>query len=281
MERKNGVGRKKRRSIYKPDYAGVYQIAVAKRAVGVVLAVLVVGVIVLASVWLLPAVWNSMQPSPVEQEEYERELAEDAEARGTSLVYDSATGLPLFENDVNLFAINADHPADSDFEPELETVSGIKVDRRIAPALKMMVEDAWEQGVEVGLVSGYVSYEKQKKLYETEVAALQKQGHKKIMSYEYAKDTVTPPGECDLQSGMCVTLQGDEETFGTTEIGNWLENNMAAYGFVFRYPEGKEKYTGEAGTKLVLRYVGPENAAVMRRLSMSLEEYIDYLGGTA
>ena len=209
---------------------------------------------------------------------YERELSEDAEAKGTSLVYDSVTGLPLFENDVNLFVINADHPADSAFEPELETVSGIEVDRRIAPALKMMVEDAWEQGFEVGLVSGYVSYEKQKKLYETEVTKLQKQGHTKIMSYEYAKDIVTPPGECDLQSGMCVTLQGDEETFGMTEIGSWLENNMAAYGFVFRYPEGKEKYTGETGTKLVLRYVGPENAAVMRRLSMSLEEYIEYLG---
>ena len=278
MARKSGFGRRKRRALYRPDYAGVYQIAVAKRVVGVVLTVLVAAVIVLAVLWLAPAVWHSMQTSPVEEEALEQELAAEAEAEGRSLIYDEETGLPLFEDDLNLFVINADNPADSTFEPELETVAGIEVDKRIVPALRMMVEDAWEQGYEVGLVEGYVSYAEQEKLFQKQVDKLLKQGSTKIMANEYAKDTVTPAGECDLQSGLCITLQGDAETFATTEICSWLENNMGRYGFVFRYPEGKEKYTGKSGTKLVLRYVGPENAAAMRRLSMCLEEYIDYQG---
>ena len=53
---------------------------------------------------------------------------------------------------------------------------------------------------------------------------------------------------------------------------------MGAYGFVFRYPAGKADYTGVEQNDLVLRYVGPENAAAMRRLSMCLEEYIAYVG---
>ena len=140
-----------------------------------------------------------------------------------------------------------------------------------------MIEDALEEGIELGFVSGYVSYEDQKALYEKEVSRLQTAGHTKIMSYTYAKDTVSAPGESDMQTGLCIVLKGKEETFQNSGACRWLENNMGKYGFVFRYPEGKQTATGEEATKLVLRYVGPENAVVMRRLSMCLEEYVHYL----
>ena len=270
-------GRKKRRVIYKPDYAGVHQIAVAKRTVGIVLAVLIAAVVVLAAVWLAPAVWHSMQATPQEQEAEEQALAEKAEEAGDSLVKDEKTGLPLFEDDVNLFTINAEHPADGSYVPELETVCGVEVDRRIVPAVQKLVDDAWEQGYELGLTGGYVSYEAQEALFTAQVESLLKKGSTKIMAHAYAKEKVALPGACDLQTGMCITVKGKEKDFGTTALCGWLENNMAQYGFVFRYPEGKEAYTGEEGSKLVLRYVGPENAAAMRRLSMSLEEYVDYL----
>ena len=276
--RNKRLGKRRRAVIYKPDYAGVHQIAVAKRVVGIVLTVMILGIIVAAAIWLLPTVWNAMQPSPQQQDIQEQKLEEKAEAEGTSLVLDEKTGLPLFENDVNLFVVNEKYPADETVAPELETVAGVEVDRRIAPAVELLIEDAWEQGHKLGVTGGYVSYEEQKVLYEAEVAKLLAQGNTKIMSYAYAKEAVELPGTCDRQSGMCIVIQGDDETFATTELCVWLENNMAKYGFVFRYPQGKENYTGVEGTKLVLRYVGPENAVAMRRLSMSLEEYIAYLG---
>jgi hypothetical protein len=108
-------------------------------------------------------------------------------------------------------------------------------------------------------------------------ARLKKEGHTKIMSYTYAKDMVSAPGESDMQTGLCIVLKGKEESFRNSDACRWLENNMGKYGFVFRYPEGKQTATGEEATKLVLRYVGPETAVVMRRLSMCLEEYVHYL----
>lgn len=278
MARKSGPVRRRRKPIYKPDYAGIHQIAVAKRAVGILLILaLVLGIGALTVTWVVPAVWRSFETSPVKQEEKEEALAEEIEAEGDSLVRDPDTGLPLFENDVNLFLIGAEYPNDGSYIPTVETVAGIEVDRRIAPALRLMIEDAWAEEIELGLKSGYVSYEAQKALYEKEVARLQKAGHTKIMSYEYAKDAVAAPGESDMQTGLCVVLQGDPESFSKSDVCTWLESNMGRYGFVFRYPEGKETATGEEATKLVLRYVGPENAAVMRRLSMCLEEYVQYL----
>ena len=53
---------------------------------------------------------------------------------------------------------------------------------------------------------------------------------------------------------------------------------MAHYGFVFRYPAGKEDETGIERNDLVLRYVGTEHAAAIRRLSFCLEEYLRYIG---
>ena len=276
MPKRRLMLRRKRQPIYKPDYAGVYQIAAAKRIVGTILVVLlVVGSGALVAIWLMPALWSALQPSPVVLEEREQAILDRAEETGEALREDPETGLPLYEDDLNLFLINTKHPAGPDFEPKLETVSGIQVDWRIAPALKRMVEDAWAQDIHVELASGYVSYAEQKAQYEAEAQRLMDAGSTKIMAYEYAKDTVLPPGECDFQTGLCITLKGDAD-FHTTEICSWLENNKASYGFDFRSPVRKDKYTGEEGTKLVLRYVGPEHAPVMRRLALSIEEYIDY-----
>lgn len=270
--------KKRRKPIYKPDYAGVHQIAVAKRIVGVLLVLtLIAGIGALAVTWAVPSIFRAMQPSPVKQEEKEQAIIEELEAEGDSLLRDPETNLPLFENDVNLFLINEEYPDDGGYAPMLETVSGIEVDRRIAPAVRLLVEDAWAADIELGLVSGYVSFEEQKSLYEKEVSRLQSAGHTKIMSYEYAKDAVRAPGENDMQTGLCIVIKGNEATFSQSDACRWLENNMGKYGFVFRYPEGKETATGEEATKLVLRYVDPENAVVMRRLSMCLEEYVHYL----
>ena len=52
---------------------------------------------------------------------------------------------------------------------------------------------------------------------------------------------------------------------------------MTSYGFVERYPEGKEGITGIAAEPWHFRYVGIPHAAIMERHGFCLEEYIDYL----
>ena len=98
-----------------------------------------------------------------------------------------------------------------------------------------------------------------------------------VMANTQARLTVPMAGECDQQTGLCVQLEGDPETFPDSRTCSWLRSNMGKYGFVFRYPEDKEDYTGCTGNLTVLRYVGSENATAMAQRSLCLEEYITYL----
>ncbi len=275
---RRSIRRRRRRVIYKPDYARVRQIAVTKRVVGVLLALLLAfAALAIVFAWLLPSLAKTLEPSPLGGD------ASAAQAQGETsaaepLGYDEETGLPLYDDAFNLFIINAEHPAESDFCPILVSAAGVQVDERIAPALTGLTEAAQADGVELTFASGCVLYGEQLVLYEKQVKALVAAGYSKIMAREDAKRTVPAPGESDLQSGLCVTLAGDAATFSDSAAYGWLQSHMGKYGFVFRYPAGKEDYTGVESNDLVLRYVGPENAAAMRRLSMCLEEYIDYVG---
>lgn len=58
---------------------------------------------------------------------------------------------------------------------------------------------------------------------------------------------------------------------------SWIYNNMANYGYILRYPAGKEDITGVAATDTVIRYVGTPHAAYMAEYSLCLEEYLDML----
>ena len=64
---------------------------------------------------------------------------------------------------------------------------------------------------------------------------------------------------------------GDEE--------GWVVENCAKYGFIVRYPKGKEAVTGESYCPWHLRYVGKLHAANMSKNDMCLEEYLEFLKG--
>lgn len=57
----------------------------------------------------------------------------------------------------------------------------------------------------------------------------------------------------------------------------WLDENAADYGFVQRFPEGKESITGEQARTQTYRYVGKPHASYMKQNNLCLEEYIDAL----
>ena len=98
-----------------------------------------------------------------------------------------------------------------------------------------------------------------------------------MMARTQARLEVPMAGESDMQSGMCLRVEADPETFGDSRTCSWLRNNMGKYGFVFRYPADKEDYTGCTEDLTVIRYVGSGHATSMQQLSMCLEEYISYL----
>ena len=54
----------------------------------------------------------------------------------------------------------------------------------------------------------------------------------------------------------------------------WLINNSYKYGFILRYPEGKEKITGYMYEPWHYRYIGTELATELNTQEITYEEYI-------
>lgn len=192
--------------------------------------------------------------------------------------YDSM-GLPEYSNDVSLFIINQNSPVTADYKPEsLVNVENIQVDSRIVDALRQLTSAAKDDGIVLIFTEGYVSYEEQAQRYNQQVEKLREEGTRTVvMAKTEARAEIPMAGESDFQTGMCLRLAGNKETYVQTKTYSWLKTNMGKYGFVFRYPEGKKDYTGLEQDPTVLRYVGGKNAAAMQQRSMCLEEYINYL----
>ena len=89
-------------------------------------------------------------------------------------------------------------------------------------------------------------------------------------------------GYSDYHSGRSFNLKinfGD----GTSDYYNaekypkysWIAEHAAEYGFVVRYPDGKDEKTGEDSRTYTFRYVGVPHALYMQEHNLCLEEYID------
>jgi D-alanyl-D-alanine carboxypeptidase len=187
-------------------------------------------------------------------------------------------GLPLYSNEVSLFVINQKYPQDETYVPNTVECCDIQVEAHIASALEMLSEAAKADGLALVFTEGYVSYQEQEQRYNEKVDELMEtESLTTVMARTQAKLVVPVAGECDQQTGMCVRVQGDPETFTDSQTFTWLRSNMGKYGFVFRYPEGKDDYTGCTADYTLIRYVGSDNATAMQQRSMCLEEYISYL----
>lgn len=55
----------------------------------------------------------------------------------------------------------------------------------------------------------------------------------------------------------------------------WIDENAARYGFILRFPDGKETYTGEKTRTYTYRYVGVPHAYYIKQNNLCLEEYIE------
>lgn len=141
-----------------------------------------------------------------------------------------------------------------------------------AKAAEELVQAAAEAGNPVRIISAYRDYATQVNLYSGYVTG----------DGEAAADTYSArPGHSEHQTGLVVDLDdhGDcylAECFGDTAAGTWLAAHAAEYGFINRYPAGKEGITGFIFEPWHYRYVGPELAQEMAETGTStLEEFFD------
>lgn len=110
---------------------------------------------------------------------------------------------------------------------------------------------------------------------------------KKKMSYLEAfrasAQAVTIPGSSEHQIGLALDIVSDsytllEEGFADTDAGKWLADNSYRYGFILRYPKGKEDITGIEFEPWHFRYVGEPAATYIYQHNLTLEEFVQLLG---
>lgn len=147
---------------------------------------------------------------------------------------------------------------------------GGSVRKQAADSLNRLVAAATAANIGLGMLSSYRSYNTQISTYNGYVA---KDG-------KTAADTYSArPGHSEHQSGWAVDLGNGvcnlEICFGDTAAGKWLAAHAHEYGFIVRYPAGKEAITGYQYEPWHIRYVGPELAGELYRLGQTMEEFFD------
>lgn len=101
--------------------------------------------------------------------------------------------------------------------------------------------------------------------------------------YETQQQFSVAAGYSDHHTGMGVQLKyqlnGNAYAFSTDPDGayDWFFENCHKYGFVVRYPEGKEDITGIEDYSDYFRYVGVAHATYMKTRGLCMEEYVELL----
>ncbi|TGB05321.1 D-alanyl-D-alanine carboxypeptidase family protein [Halobacillus salinus] len=146
--------------------------------------------------------------------------------------------------------------------------------KEAAGALETLFAAAEKDGQKIVAASGYRSYERQKTIFNNYV---------EVYGEEETKTFSAVPGTSEHQTGLAMDVTSREmsyeldQSFRQTTEGKWLAEHAYEYGFVIRYPKGKDDITGYTYEPWHLRYVGKEKALEIHKQSMTLEEFFGYM----
>ncbi|EQF23783.1 D-alanyl-D-alanine carboxypeptidase family protein [Clostridioides difficile CD160] len=138
-------------------------------------------------------------------------------------------------------------------------------------AFYKMNKEAQKSGLNLKAFSTYRSYEYQDKLFKSYV---KEHGEKEANRFS------AKPGESEHQTGLAFDIGGNDQSswanqkFNNTKEAKWLYENAYKYGFILRYPKGKENITGYMYESWHYRYVGTEHSKNFAMNNLTLEEYL-------
>jgi hypothetical protein len=158
-----------------------------------------------------------------------------------------------------------------DYTPELDYLEGQQFDVRVIEPMEEMVEAARAEGLSVLLSSGYRSYATQTWLF-----------NRKADEYgeTIAATIVAKPGTSEHQTGLCCDItdhyyEMKDASLENTDMYQWMSRHCDEYGFIVRFPKGKEDITGIIYEPWHFRYVGKEAAAYIMEHDLTLEEFLE------
>lgn len=204
-------------------------------------------------------------PEEKDKEETPVEQVETPSKEETPSKDETSSELPKTPTIIQgILVANKNYPLPSTYAPG-ENKEAREAFNKLAAAARL-------DGFELVAFSTYRSYDYQKTLYEKYVA---RDGQEAADRYS------ARPGYSEHQSGLAFDI-GEKNfeqhwaspTFGDTPAGKWVAANAHNYGFILRYPIGKEKVTGYMHESWHYRFIGVGPAQDIFKNNITLEEYL-------
>lgn len=168
----------------------------------------------------------------------------------------------------NAMLVNKFYMLNSEYNPELVNVSNWycygtqKLQEEAYNQFVKMFNEAKKENLTLIINDSYRTYEEQEK------------SHKR-----YGDDYAARAGSSEHQTGLAIDVvspNSNGETFENTNEYKWLQNHAHEYGFILRYPKGKEHITGYEYESWHYRYLGVDLATKVRDSGLTYEEYYAY-----
>ena len=146
-----------------------------------------------------------------------------------------------------------------------------KLNKDAYEAFKKMADDMAKEDLTIKITTGYRNYNFQKTLYNNYVES---DGVKAADTYS------ARPGYSEHQLGYSADITNGDlvsfDEFENTEEFKWLQKNAYKYGFILRFPKGKDDLTGYIYESWHYRYVGKDVAKYIHENDITYEEYYAY-----
>lgn len=147
----------------------------------------------------------------------------------------------------------------------LPSTYNLGVDKTAKEKFEQMKKSALKDNISLTIVSGYRSYSTQSTIYNKNV---------KLHGTKIANRFSAKSGQSEHQTGLAFDVNKANRSFVGTKEALWLQKNCYKYGFIIRYPKGKESITGYVYEPWHIRYVGEKVAKEIYESGLCLEEYL-------
>lgn len=228
-----------------------------------------------------PSVEGDSSPAePVSSQESESSQEPAPPVESSTPEPQPAVSAPESEVSWELLLVNVKNPLPGSYSATLEDVGGgFQIDMRIATSLKEMVAKAKADGVNLEICSAYRDPVKQSDILEDRIQEYMGYGYLREDAEKAVQREIAKPGISEHQTGLAVDIVTPshrtlDRAFEDTTAFRWLAENAWEFGFVLRYPDGKEPVTGISYEPWHYRYVGRIAARDIQKGGYCMEEYL-------
>ena len=187
-------------------------------------------------------------------------------ARGKVIIDETARYFA--SNGKYVVLVNNWNPIPEDYTTNLVYFGEWRVDSGCYDDLVKMLKDS---PYSYEITSAYRSEATQQYIWDKRLKNYQAAGYSYNEAWAMVAAYVAVPGTSEHHLGLAVDIGG------SNALTSWLKEHSWEYGFLLRYPEGKEDITGIQYERWHFRYLGRELAAEIQAMGITLEEYMDML----